>query len=414
VTVKVIRTADISRREARRIVLRAQGFADRRPRAEPGRPALRRVLGRTALLQIDSVNVVVRAHYMPTFSRIGPYPTATLDRMVWRRPRELFEYWGHEASMLPVALHPLLRWRMAKLHPWGRTQTMQKERPDFLRNVLREVRERGPIGAGELASAGARRLGPWWDRSDEKIALEVLFWAGEVTTARRRGFERLYDLPERVLPPEVLAAPTPSVEDAQRALVALAGASLGVGTERDLRDYFRLRPDEARPRVLELVEEGVLRPVTVEGWRQPAYLHRDASVGGVGRRVRARALLAPFDPLVWERDRTERLFGMRYRIEIYVPEPQRVHGYYVMPFLLDEDLVARVDLKADRAGGVLRVVAAHIEEGRSAAACAAPLAEELASMAGWLGLGGVVAAGSGELDRALRAATQPGEQVAAG
>ena len=399
------RTADISRREARRIALRAQGFADRRPVATPGRPAVRRVLRRTALLQIDSVNVVVRAHYMPVFSRLGPYPAATLDRMAWRRPRELFEYWGHEASLLPVELHPLLRWRMEREHTWGRMRRMQEERPDFLREVLRRVRERGPVGAGELgrlaAEPRARRTGPWWDLSDEKIALEVLFWAGEVTTARRRGFERLYDVPERVLPPAVLAMPTPRPEDAQRRLLAISAASLGVATERDLRDYFRLAPDQARPRLRELVEAGELVPATVEGWRNQAYLYRDAAPAG--RRLRARALLAPFDPLIWERDRTERLFGMRYRIEIYVPGPSRVHGYYVLPFLLGEDLVARVDLKADRTAGVLRVIAAHPEAHVTPGAIAGELAAELWSMAGWLGLSGVTAAGAGELDAALRA-----------
>jgi uncharacterized protein YcaQ len=288
---------------------------------------------------------------------------------------------------------------------------MQEERPGFLTDILREVRERGPIAAGELTATSRQRTGPWWDRSDEKIALEVLFWAGQVTTARRRGFERLYDLPERVLPPEVLALPTPAPEDAQRRLLAISAASLGIATERDLRDYFRLAPKEARAGVLELVEEGELRPVAVEGWRNPAYLHRDAVPG---RRISARALLAPFDPLIWERDRTERLFGMRYRIEIYVPGPLRVHGYYVLPFLLGEELVARVDLKADRQAGVLRVVAAHPEARHRSAEIAAPLAAELWSMAGWLGLSGVVARGAGELDRALNAEMGSAESIAAG
>jgi uncharacterized protein YcaQ len=403
-------SADLSNGQARRIALAAQGFTDPRPSGTPDRRALRRVVGRTALLQIDSVNVLTRAHYLPAFSRLGPYPAETLDRMAFRRPRELFEYWGHEASLLPIELHPLFRWRMARPHQWGGMRRLETGRPGYIDQVLEQVRERGPVTAAQLTRDRPPRAGTWWDRSDTKIALEVLFWAGEVTSAGRRGFERLYDLPERVLPPQVLAAPTPEPADAHRQLLAMAARSLGVATEGDLSDYFRLKPAEARPRIAELVEAGELQPVTVEGWGRQAYLHREARLP---RRVRARALLAMFDPVVWERARTERLFGMRYRIEIYTPAARRVYGYYVLPFLLGDRLVGRIDLKADRQAGMLRVLAAHAEPGVSHPVVAQELAEELRSMAGWLGLRGVAVSGRGDLGPALDAVIAPAGDLAA-
>jgi len=394
---------ELSPAAARRVALAAQGFSDRRPRGIPDRRALRRVLDRTGLLQIDSVNVLMRAHYLPAFSRLGPYPTSLVDRAAYTAPRELFEYWGHEASLLPVATQPLLRWRMARAgqHAWGRMRRIAAEQPGLVAAVLGEVRDRGPIAASDLAQERPRRAGPWWDWSDGKVALEYLFWAGAVTTAARRGFERLYDLPERVLPAAVLSAPTPAPSDAQRELVRIAARACGVASERDLRDYFRLDVADARSRIAELVEGGELLPAAVPGWRCPAYLWPGAAVP---RRVSARALLSPFDPLVWERARTERLFGFRYRIEIYVPAPQRVHGYYVLPFLLGNALVARVDLKSDRQSGVLRVLGAYAEPGHPPAQVAAELAAELASMAGWLGLDDVSTADRGDLAPPLRAA----------
>jgi len=396
---------ELSPAAARRVALAAQGFSDRRPRGIPDRRALRRVLDRTGLLQIDSVNVLMRAHYLPAFSRLGPYPTSLVDRAAYTAPRELFEYWGHEASLLPVATQPLLRWRMARAgqHAWGRMRRIAAEQPGLVAAVLGEVRDRGPIAASDLAQERPRRAGPWWDWSDGKVALEYLFWAGAVTTAARRGFERLYDLPERVLPAAVLSAPTPAPADAQRELVRIAARACGVATERDLRDYFRLDVADARSRIAELVEGGELLPAAVPGWRSLAYLWPGAAVP---RRVSARALLSPFDPLVWERARTERLFGFRYRIEIYVPAPQRVHGYYVLPFLLGNALVARVDLKSDRQSGVLRVLGAYAEPGHPPAQVAAELAAELASMAGWLGLDDVSTADRGDLAPPLRAALQ--------
>jgi hypothetical protein len=401
--------------QARRVALAAQGFADPRPTATPDRRALRRVIARTGLLQIDSVNVLARAHYLPVFSRLGPYPNLLLENCAYkstkRAPRELFEYWGHEASLLPVDVQPLFRWRMAdaSIDAWGGMRRIAQDRPDFLKRILDDVRERGPISAGELAKAHAderpRRKGPWWDWDEAKAGLEFLFWAGEVTTAARRGFERLYDLPERVIPADVLARPTPSREDAQRELLRMSAASLGVAAARELRDYYRLPAADAKSRIAELVESGDLLPVDVAGWRVPAYVTPDLKVP---RRVDAAALLAPFDPLVWERDRAERLFGFRYRIEIYVPAHKRVHGYYVLPFLMDEHLAARVDLKADRHAGVLRVQAAYLEV-HVPDGVPERLAAELAAMSDWLGLDDVVVHDRGDLAPALRGILTPGQ-----
>jgi uncharacterized protein len=394
----------LSAAQARRIALAAQGFADGLREKPSDGWALRKVLSRVGLLQIDSVNVLTRAHYLPLFARMGPYDPALLDRAFMQAPRRLFEYWGHEASLLPVATQPLMRWRMASASEdaWGGMRRVMEEHPDLVGRVLQTVAELGPISASDLAAQHGdvpRRSGPWWDWSHTKRALEFLFWSGQVTSARRRGFERLYDLPERVLPRAVVDAPTPDVADAQRELVRIAARALGVATERDLRDYFRLPVADARARVAELVESGELLPVAVEGWQgAQGYLDPAARIP---RSVDARALVGPFDSLVWERPRAERLFGFRYRIEIYVPAPKRVHGYYVLPFLLGDTLVARVDLKADRKAGVLLVQAAHAEEG-APPHTAAELAAELALMAGWLGLGGVQVVDRGDLAPALR------------
>jgi uncharacterized protein len=375
----------LSAAEARRLALAAQGFADGRTTGEPNGWDLRRVLKRVGLLQIDSVNVLERAHYLPAFSRLGPYPRDLLDRASQRAPRRLFEYWGHEASLLPVDLHPLLRWRMERAagDAWGGMRRIQRDRPELVARVLEQVAERGPVAASELAESEPRRSGPWWDWSDAKRAVEWLFWSGQVSAARRRRFERLYDLPERVLPPAVLAASTPPVAEAQRELVRVAARALGVAAERDLRDYFRLPAADAKARVAELVEAGELTPVAVEGWgRTRAYL---AAGARIPRAIDARALVGPFDSLIWERSRVRRLFGFDYRLEIYVPKPKRRHGYYVLPFLLGDRLVARVDLKADRAASVLRAQQVHLEEDAPAETLA-ELAAELETMAAWLGL----------------------------
>ena len=389
----------LSADQARRVALAAQGF-DRPRLASVERRRLRSLVRRLGVLQIDSVNVLARAHFVPPYSRLGAYPTELLEGLAYRH-HDLFEYWGHEASLLPVESQPLFRWRMerAEQHSWGRMRRLAADRPDYIGWVREQVAERGPLGAGDL-EARTERAGPWWDWHDAKIALEFLFWSGQVTTATRRSFERLYDLPERVLPAAVLAAPTPSLEDAQRELVRIAAGALGVATASDLADYFRLPVAEGRARVAELVEEGELVPVAVEGWRPPAFVRPDLKVP---RWIRASALLSPFDPLIWERSRVERLFGFRYRIEIYVPAPKRQYGYYVLPFLLGDRLVARVDLKADRAAGLLRVQAAYAEECVDNGEIASALAAELPAMAGWLGLSGVVVAGRGDLAPALAA-----------
>ena len=375
----------LSAAEARRLALASQGFAAARQAASADGWGLRRVLGAVNLLQIDSVNVLVRAHFLPLFSRLGPYPPELLERAAGRAPRRLFEYWGHEASLLPVALQPLLRWRMERAadEAWGGIRRIQRERPELVREVLEEVRDGGPIAASQLSGQRPRRSGPWWDWSDSKRALEWLFWSGQVTAARRKRFERLYDLPERVLPAAVIETPTPEPADSQRELVRIAARSLGVAAERDLRDYFRLPTPETKLRVAELVEAGELVPVEVEGWgRTAGYLHAGARIP---RRVDATALIGPFDSLLWERSRVRRLFAFDYRLEIYGPAPKRRHGYYVLPFLLGDRLVARVDLKADRAAGALLARAVHLEPGAPPHAREA-LAVELELMRAWLGL----------------------------
>jgi uncharacterized protein len=381
---------------ARRIALAAQGFAEPWPSGEVSVRQLRRMTERLAVVQIDSVNVLSRSHYLPAFSRLGAYPRAALDDLTARR-HAVFEYWAHEASFLPVRLQPHLRWRMAaaEQHAWGNMVRIQRERPGYVAEVLDRVRTDGPLKAGDLAEPRPDRAGAMWNWHDGKIALEWLFFTGEITaTHRTTAFEKVYDVTERVLPADVLRAPTPEPADAVRELVRTAARALGVATERDLRDYFRLRPEATRQAVAELADAGELQPVEVVGWGAPALLDPAARRP---RWVRARALLSPFDSLVWERPRVERIFDFRYRLEIYTPAAKRVHGYYVLPFLLGDRLVARVDLKADRQAGVLRVQAAHGEEGIERPLVAAALAEELRLMAGWLELDGVGVAERGDL-----------------
>lgn len=395
------RKSKIGAAAARRLALSAQGFGIGRPVGAVDRGYLKRVIDRLGLLQIDSVNVLARAHYLPLFSRLGIYDSAHLDGMAWgsRRHRGLFEFWAHEASLLPLASQPLLRWRMAAAQEGTSKGTLQEFRRDkaaYIEEVRRQVEARGPLAASDLADGGAKR-GPWWGWNDGKLALEWLFFAGIVTTATRRGaFERVYDLSERVLPAEIQALPTPSAAEAQRELLRLSARALGVATEFDLRDYFRLPVADTKARLAELVEAGDLLPVEVEGWNRPAYLDPQARQP---RRIEARALLAPFDPLIWERDRTERIFGFFYRIEIYTPVAKRKHGYYVLPFLLGDRLVGRVDLKADRANSKLLVPAAHLEPGIAAGDVAASMLEELRLMADWLGLEDLALPREGDLGR---------------
>lgn len=411
-------TAELGATEARRIALIAQGLAQPRAGAVDA-AALHAMARRLGVIQLDSVNVLTRSHYLPAWSRLGAYAPDALDELARTAPRALFEYWGHEASLLPVELQPLFRWRMeqAAQKAWSGLRAMQKKR-DLLDEILAFIRERGPIGVADLeAQTPARaRSGGWWGWSETKRALEWLFWSGQITSAGRRRFERLYDLPERVLPQSVLATPTPSEADAHRRLVETAARAMGVASEADLRDYFRLPLLGARRAVAELVESGALRKLTVEGWKKPGYLHRDAVLPSADIDASRRALLSPFDSLIWTRDRTERLFGMRVRLEIYVPAPKRVHGYYVLPFLLGEQLVGRVDLKADREAGALLVQSAHLEEGkhgRPRAEVAAALAQELRALAAWQGLASVRVIKRGGLAMALAQELKPGKPKAA-
>ena len=386
--------------EARRIALAAQGFGGARDGAV-NRRQLTKLVERLGVVQLDSVNVVSRTHYLPAFSRLGAYPRELLEDIAWGAKRPLFEYWAHEASLLPLAAQPLLRWRMHDAREgvgaWKGIARFIRERRDFLDTVLQEFGRRGPMSASEL-ELGAKGAGGWWGWSQGKLATESLFWAGELTTATRRGtFERVYDLPDRVLPRAIVETPTPPRDEAQRQLLTIAARAMGVATLRDLRDYFRMGVEETKARVGELVEAGSLLPVSVKGWREPAYLDPAARRP---RRIEATALLSPFDNLIWFRERTERMFGVRIRLEIYTPAEKRTHGYYVLPFLEGDALTARVDLKADRKAGVLLAQASHAEPW----ACAetpVKLAAELRLMAGWLGLEGVRVEPRGDLAAAL-------------
>ncbi|MEQ8964356.1 MAG: crosslink repair DNA glycosylase YcaQ family protein [Azospirillaceae bacterium] len=383
-------------RQARRLAIAAQGLATRPP-GRIDRRHLRGAVDRLGVVQMDAVNVVARAHELTLHARLGAVPSAAAERAAYGRDRACFEYWGHEASLLPLDLHSAFRWRMADARDgrgvYGQVAALGRERPDYVRRILDEVRDRGPLAASDLADGG-ERTGPWWGWSEGKTALEWLFWTGDLTTAHRRNFERVLDLPERVLPAEVLDAPTPDRAQAHRTLLARAARALGVAMEDDLFDYYRLRPGEARPRLAELVEDGTLVEARVEGWRKPAYLDARATIP---RRAAARALLCPFDPLIWHRPRAERLFGFDYRLEIYKPAGQRRFGYYVLPFVLGDRPVARVDLKAARGDGRLLVRSAFGETGIDPGATAAALAESLRAMAGWLGLGAIRVEHTGDL-----------------
>lgn len=381
--------------QARRIALAAQGFDRPRPSGRIDIRHVRRVLDHIDLLQIDAVQAVERAQYLPLFSRLGPYPRALLDHAAYRR-RELYEAWAHEASLVKVERWPLLQG--GRRHHWAnrRADRLEREQPGYLRRVLKEVEAHGPLAASDLSDPG-ERTGPWWGWSPGKTALEVLFVRGQVAVAQRQGQTRLYDVTERVLPAPVIAQPVADTPTAYRHLLCLAAQCLGVATADDLIDYYRLHAPTARPLLAALVRDGLLDEVTVDGWSS-AFRWPDARLP---RRIEGAALLAPFDPLVWYRPRVERLFGFHYRLEFYVPAEKRQYGYYVMPFLLNDQLVARVDVKADRANGVLQVLSAFVEDGHDPARIVGPLLAELRQLADWLDLGDVQVHDRGSLGSAL-------------
>jgi uncharacterized protein len=392
--------------QARRVAVAAQGFAEPKPSGAITRAHLKRLISRIQVLQLDSVSVAVRAHYAPVFSRLGPYNRDVLDSAAWGAPRtRLFaEYWAHEAALMAIDDWPLLRWRMREYRHgrWGKH--IVQANPQLADDIIAAVTELGPSTAGQieahLEAAPRAAKGAWWNRSDTKWVAEALFAAGVLTTARRVGFARHYDLVERVLPPEVVARRVDD-DDAIRELTLRATTALGVGTEADIRDYFRLSARQVKPAIADLAAAGEVELVTVDGWSAPAYLRAGRTVP---RRDRGTALLCPFDPLIFFRPRVERIFNFRYRIEIYTPAAQRQFGYYVWPLLLDGELVARVDLKADRAADTLQVVGAFAEPAVPRTRVAAALAGELAAMAGWLGLSGVTVSDRGDLAGELRSA----------
>lgn len=385
----------ISAAQARRVALAAQGFG--RPRGAVGTRQLNLALERLAVLQLDSVNVFERSHYLPLYARLGPYDKALLDRLTFRPKSGYTEYWAHQAAIIPMEHRPLWHWAMKKWRgdkhflPWA------TENPQMLEFLRAELREKGPLTAGQVEHDANQRKGPWWGWSDVKTGLETLFFWGEVVVAGRTRFERRYDLAERHVSPEILGREVPK-DDAVRELVRLGSRALGVGTVGDIADYYRLLQAPTKAAIRDLVDSGELLPVTVRGWDAPAYLHRDARIP---RRVEATALLSPFDPIVWERDRALRMFGFHYRIEIYTPAPKRVFGYYTLPLLIDESLVGRIDLKSDRQSGVLRVQSAWREPGASVDLdrVVALLDETVA----WQGLSGVDFADRGDLIRELAA-----------
>lgn len=382
--------------QARRIALAAQGFAEPRPRGRVDLRHLRRVVDRVGVVQLDSVNVVARAHYLTFFARLGSYPLALADRLGWGSG-EMVEYWAHEAALVPVERWPLFRHRMERNWHWPSMDRWIAENPGTIEQVLAEVKARGPLRPADLDNHANAVRGPWWDWSDAKLALEALFFTGQLTIRDRDNFIRRYDLPERVLPPEIVARRVDH-EESRRQLLRLAVQHHGVGTVQDLADYYRLKAQVSAPLLAGLAAAGEIEEVEVAGWKGPVYLHPAARMP---RAIRGLALLCPFDPVVWFRPRAERLFNFHYRIEIYTPPAKRIYGYYVFPILLDGELVGRIDLKADRQAGILRVRGAYTEPGVEPSRVAPPLVTELETMATWLGLNDVSVEKKGNLATAL-------------
>lgn len=403
----MIKSQRISLKSARRLALTAQGFSGAQPAAGKTTrwQALSKVIDGLNLLQIDSVNVLSRSHYLPLFSRLGAYDKAVLDKHTLApKNRRCFEYWAHEASILPYRYQPLLRWRMDDARNgtgiYKGLVEFARDKSQVIAQTLDKVRAEGPLRPRDFGQP-AVRSGEWWGWNEHKTALEYLFWTGDVTTASRNGFERLYDVPERVLPDDTHAAPAPGRTDAIRELVRHSARALGISTETDIRDYFRLPVADARQAVADLVETGELHTVEVQGWNKPGYIWHQAKSA---RSYERATLLSPFDPLVWNRDRAERLFGFRYRIEIYTPAPKRQFGYYVLPFLTGEQLAGRLCMKADRQAGTLRVNAAWHEDGADPGAASDAIAPALHDMSQWLDLERVEISGRGNMAKTLKSA----------
>ena len=397
-------TREVSVAAARRMALAAQGLHTSRPTGRIDRRHLRKVFDTIGVVQIDSVNVLVRSQELPLFARLGDHPRTLIPDAT--ADGELFEYWAHEAAHVPVQHHRLFRWKMDEAKKgamWSGLRELQQTKPRFVRDVLKKVRDEGPLVAGDVKTRTGPK-GSWWDWDEGKAALEYLFWTGQLTATRReKDFARVYDVPERHLPAHALDSPTPTMTEARRELLLLAAKSLGVGTAKDLADYFRQKLTAATPHIAHLVKIGALEQVQVEGWREPAYVHPEARSP---QAVSGRALLSPFDSLCWFRPRIERLFDFTYRIEIYTPAPKRVYGYYVLPFLLNDRLVARVDLKADRHAGRLMVNGAFAESSVDKKHVASELADELVLMARWLGLDSVHVGTRGDLSSLVKRASR--------
>ncbi|MFO0990817.1 MAG: crosslink repair DNA glycosylase YcaQ family protein [Hyphomicrobiales bacterium] len=399
------RAESLSIGQARKVALAAQGLIAPTRDGTANWTRINGAVARMNVLQIDSVNVLVRSHYLPVFSRVGHYEHDTLDlRTFGNRKRQFFEYWAHQASFVPLDHYPLLRWRMERARAgngtYGALARFATEQRAYVDGVLAHVRNHGPVTVADLPDPG-ERTGNWWGWAKGKTALEYLFDTGDVTAATRQGFERIYDIPERVIPSDILNRPLLSEPEAIRGLVALSTQALGIATKADIADYFRLLIAQVSPAIADMVADGSLSQVKVEGWDQPAYLHKDALIP---RKANAQALVTPFDPIVWDRDRTERLFDFHYRIEIYTPKPKRIYGYYVLPFVLGDRIAARICLKADRQASILRANAAHFEDGADLGETAEALATELRHMSRWLKLDQVETDRRGNLAAELRRA----------
>ena len=371
--------------DARRIALAAQGFDTARPQTKATQRHVDALISRLGVIQIDSVNVLVRSQELPLFARLGNHDRKAIPKAT--EAQKLFEYWGHEAAHLPVDLHPLFRWKMdaartGKVTHWGLT-SFYEENKAFVKRILKHVEKNGSTTSREL-STRTEKKGTWWDWDEAKVALEYLFLTGELMS-RGRGsdFARIYDTTERVLPQRIIDAPTPSEHEARKQLLVRSAVAQGVATASDLADYYRQKLATVKPLIAELVEEGELREVTVDGWTEKAFVYRNAKLP---KQLHATALLSPFDSLVWCRPRNERLFDFHYRIEIYTPKEKRKFGYYVLPFMMNGEMVGRVDLKADRAKGILQAHSVHTEKGVKRSVINEALNAELAAMATWLGL----------------------------